>query len=422
MDPPTSAANEKTAHDPAVAVDTVQPIAATTSANDAAVEPGGSTIDTSEKTSNDSVRAIDPPVPTVMAPDHPNGIPPALPPRRVASTISYEKSIPPSYTPADQSLHPSSSTHQRTPSGSSLSSNTSTLDTPDPVSASLPPATHPTVALLIPFPPPSHATDKQASKLPPFVLYAPLAAPLQKPQEGEKEGLAHKAQRKWQEEERGARERGTGFKAKAVGLISKGMAATKNSRIEFLVRTPNKKKLKELRMIYPASYSAADIKDLFTDMIKKAKAGAIRNGIVSTAMLPFVLAFDVFTFISGPFEINAVWAASSWTGAAQASAISSRVTSSELPLSFASDARLNVLAYRLHEICWRKARAGAVEKPRWTGTDPIRRGPDLAGLVLDVLRAHGEDMGDLETNRTLVGEDLERCLKKGAKEWAKVLA
>ncbi|TFK53719.1 hypothetical protein OE88DRAFT_1655976 [Heliocybe sulcata] len=52
-------------------------------------------------------------------------------------------------------------------------------------------------------------------------------------------------------------------------------------------------------MIYPASYSPDDIKELFTDMIKKARSGAIRNGIISTAMLPFVLAFDVFTFISG---------------------------------------------------------------------------------------------------------------------------
>ena len=31
-----------------------------------------------------------------------------------------------------------------------------------------------------------------------------------------------------------------------MGLIAKGMSVTKNSRIEFLVRTPGKKKLREV--------------------------------------------------------------------------------------------------------------------------------------------------------------------------------
>ncbi|KZT18074.1 hypothetical protein NEOLEDRAFT_1143865 [Neolentinus lepideus HHB14362 ss-1] len=260
--------------------------------------------------------------------------------------------------------HPPNEKARSPPYDGSLSDSDSDSEAPAPAGP-LPDATHPTVALIIPFPRPLRATDKQLKKLPPFVLYAPLAAPVTKPPEGEKEGLAHKAQRKWQEEEREAREKGTGFKAKAAGL----------------------------RMIYPASYSADDIKTLFTDLIKKAKAGAIRNSIISTAMLPFVLAFDIFTFISGvrpsttpylyanlnpylraasnplppysqPFEINAVWAASSWAGAAQASAISSRITSDKLPLSFSPDAALDIAAYRMWEICWGKAKPGVVDEPR----------------------------------------------------------
>ncbi|KDQ57394.1 hypothetical protein JAAARDRAFT_206947 [Jaapia argillacea MUCL 33604] len=499
--------------------------------------------------------------PPHYSPNRPNS-PPALPPRR-----SLNLTPPPSH----------SSSHSRNSSLSSHTSIESHQDSLNPPPSNLPSSTHPTVIILIPFPPALYPSEKTKKKLPPFVLYAPLAAPFTKPLEGEKEGVVHKAQRKWQTEEREAKEKGSGFKAKAVSLISKGMSATKNSKIEFLVRTPNKSKLKELRIIYPASYTSENIKEMFVDTIKKAKSGAIRNGVISTAMLPFVLTFDVLTFITGPFEINAVWAASSWTGAARASAISSRITSSELPITLTPDEKLDVVAYRLHEICWRKVSArvarprSVIEVPRWgevnggrrvegdantvegppvgldektpqmpepdltptptprssAGMDdkvprmpepdltstsstgpsmfpvwsdgetshmpqpdlpttstpgpsipparvddkplhfpepstastsklptpgpsipqdksshipepaststqvarspppqtrgPIKRGPDLAGVLLQVLEEHGEDMSSIERSRTLVGEDLERCLKKGVKEWVKVV-
>ncbi|KZT71868.1 hypothetical protein DAEQUDRAFT_763366 [Daedalea quercina L-15889] len=301
----------------------------------------------------------------------------------------------------------------------------------EPVSDDLPESEHPTVALLVPFPQLLRPPSKKNAKVPPFLMYAPLAAPLPPPKEGEKQSWKDKAVRKWQKEEAEAREKKTGFKAKAVGLISKGMSATKNSRIEFLVRTPNKKKLMELRFLYPNSWPAENVRQEFTELVKSAKKGAILNGVISTCLAPFALAFDTLTFIPGPFEITAVWSASSWTGAARATGIANRVTSSSLPINFTPVPGLDVLRARMHELCWAVAPRGAIPPPgQGSGGVPllagepaagVKRGPELAGVVLEVFRAHGEDMSDVQTDRMVVAQDLERCMKKAAKEWAKAI-
>ncbi|KAH9833281.1 uncharacterized protein C8Q71DRAFT_774876 [Rhodofomes roseus] len=314
---------------------------------------------------------------------------------------------------------------------SQRSSMESRISVDEPITDYLPEADHPTVALLIPFPTLLRPPSKKDAKVPPFLMYAPLAAPLPPPKEGEKQSWKDKAVRKWQKEETEAREKKTGFKAKAVGLISKGMSATKNSRIEFLIRTPNKKKLKELRFLYPKSWPAENVRQEFTELVKAAKKGAIMNGVISTCLAPFALAFDTLTFIPGPFEITAVWSASSWTGAARATGIANRVTSSSLPINFAPVPELDVLRTRMHEMCWAVAPRGAIPPPgQGTGGAPlvagehvagIKRGPELAGAALEVFRAHGEDMSDLQTDRTIVAEDLERCMKKAVKEWVKAI-
>ena len=161
------------------------------------------------------------------------------------------------------------------------------------------------------------------------------------------------------------------------------------------------------------------------------------------------------------FEINAVWAASSWTGAARATAITNGVTSSTIPLAFVPDARLDPVSYRLHEVCWNRAPRGLVPTPRHKAaaapapdtaksdlevdTDgkragepgpgpstppaavapPVvvaKRGGELAALVLDVLKEQlGGDLSGVETDRRLVAEDLEKMLDKGAKEWVAAL-
>ncbi|KAH9919861.1 uncharacterized protein B0H18DRAFT_1026507 [Fomitopsis serialis] len=293
----------------------------------------------------------------------------------------------------------------------------------DPVADDLPDADHPTVALLVPFPQLLRPPSKKHAKVPPFLMYAPLAAPLPPTTEGEKVSWKDKAIRKWQKEEAEAREKKTGFKAKAVGLISKGMSATKNSRIEALAFFAPTTLLN--------SWPAENVRQEFTELVKSAKKGAIMNGVISTCLAPFALAFDTLTFIPGPFEITAVWSASSWTGAARATGIANRITSSSLPINFTTDPTLDVLRTRMHEMCWAVAPRGAIPPPgQGSGGVPlsagehaagIKRGPELAGVVLASFRAHGEDMSDVQTDRMVVAEDLERCMKKAVKEWAKAI-
>lgn len=60
--------------------------------------------------------------------------------------------------------------------------------------------------------------------MPPFVLYAPLAARLVKPEDGEKEAIHKRALRTWQEKESASREHvaagGTSWAHKGVGVSS----------------------------------------------------------------------------------------------------------------------------------------------------------------------------------------------------------
>mgnify|MGYP001611842093 CR=1 FL=1 len=125
---------------------------------------------------------------------------------------------------------------------------------------------------MIPFPEAPHGLSASAlAKVPPFLLYAPLAARFEAPEAGEpKEAIQRRVQRKWQEHESEAREAVAAgdatFKNKLVGVrlscngdtectadqcleqnVSKAMSWTKNSRVEFLVRTPSAAELKEVR-------------------------------------------------------------------------------------------------------------------------------------------------------------------------------
>ena len=85
---------------------------------------------------------------------------------------------------------------------------------------------------------------------------------------------------------------------------------TKTSGIDFLTRTPNKKKLKEvrttlrirsestqyapqIRLMYPSDYPADQLKEDFNKLILQTKAGARKSSIIATTLVPFALVFDV---------------------------------------------------------------------------------------------------------------------------------
>jgi hypothetical protein len=276
----------------------------------------------------------------------------------------------------------------------------------------------PTIVFLIPYP---HLKDTASRKhdSAPFLIYAPLQQRLVKPAKGEKESLPHKAMRKWQTEEVNAEEKGTGLKAKTVKLIGKGMSATKNSGIEFLVRTPKKDRFKELRIFYPSGYPPENMQSDFTALIKHLKRGARKNSIIATTLMPFALAFDTITFIPGPFEITTVWAASSWTGTARATSIANGLNSQKVPIILVSTTLISALTFRLHELCWHQ-RPDAVAPASMQETP--KRGAELAGVLLDCLKGQlGEELEnvDVERDRRRLGSDVESILAKAAKEWGK---
>ncbi|KAH7099840.1 hypothetical protein BKA62DRAFT_708978 [Auriculariales sp. MPI-PUGE-AT-0066] len=276
-----------------------------------------------------------------------------------------------------------------------------------------------TVVFAIPLPElPFGMSEKKAASLPPFVLYALPPAPLKRPDEGEKESIVNKAHRTWQEKEREARKDDTTIKNKAIGFISRAMSYTKSSKIEFLGRTHAQ--MEELRVIYPASFPAHNIQEMFTKMIAAVKAAAMRNAVISTAVLPVVFVFDTLTFIPGPFEINAVFAAASWTGAARASSITNGIVGGKLPVNFESDDRLDSLVHRLHIIAREEAQYKVpMAIAEWPHAEPPMEGIELVHLLKAIVTNHlgldAHEKYDPDNENCL--RDIEENLRKGAKEW-----
>ncbi|EKG13327.1 hypothetical protein MPH_09609 [Macrophomina phaseolina MS6] len=109
------------------------------------------------------------------------------------------------------------------------------------------------VGYVIPFPKP--LLEVPVEDMPGrFLIYTPPPPPLRKPAEGEKEGMVHKMQRKWQEEVRDARDnsaqrtRWQNIKSKTTRGVDWCMNQTTSSDVDFLVRIDagsEKKKSKE---------------------------------------------------------------------------------------------------------------------------------------------------------------------------------
>lgn len=170
---------------------------------------------------------------------------------------------------------------------------------------------------------------------------------------------------------------------------------------------------------------AEDLQSKFTTLLKAVRAAAIRNGVISTAILPLVFVFDTLTFIrqyfylialmkdtavlisllaAGPFEVNTAWAVASWTGAARASSITNSLTNESVPISFHSSPLLDSLAFRLAELCKAKAKPETpTAAPVWHGKEPPMNGIELAAVTLAAvtthvgLEAHEIFENDLET-------------------------
>ena len=96
------------------------------------------------------------------------------------------------------------------------------------------------------------------------------------------------------------------------------------------------------------------------------------------------------------------------------------VTSDKVPLNFAKSDGVKALSYRLHELVTHEAARNTIAKPTWQGEGPPARGPQMASIVLDVLKEQlNGDLSAYDTDRSRLAEDMDNILQKAAKEWAK---
>ncbi|KAK1983075.1 hypothetical protein LZ30DRAFT_687937 [Colletotrichum cereale] len=102
---------------------------------------------------------------------------------------------------------------------------------------------HKLITYLVPFPKPWLKARAPSDAIPTrFLIYTPPPPPLQAPPEGVKEGVAHKVQRKWQNEVRQAKTSDAkttswaGFKAKCTRGVDKAMQYTTTSNLDYLAR------------------------------------------------------------------------------------------------------------------------------------------------------------------------------------------
>ncbi|KAK2048403.1 hypothetical protein LZ31DRAFT_563284 [Colletotrichum somersetense] len=102
---------------------------------------------------------------------------------------------------------------------------------------------HKLITYLVPFPKPWLKAMAPSDAIPTrFLIYTPPPPPLQAPPEGVKEGVAHKVQRKWQNEVRQAKTSDAkttswaGFKAKCTRGVDKAMQYTTTSNLDYLAR------------------------------------------------------------------------------------------------------------------------------------------------------------------------------------------
>lgn len=206
----------------------------------------------------------------------------------------------------------------------------------------------PSLIFAIPFP--RAAEGYQTTKdTPPFLLYTFPRSVYEKPPKDpvtgkRKEKLLKKVERKWQEEVKEGEDIKRG-EAKDVGVWSRfkgaiirdAAAAIKympNNAIEVLGRLPPKTKLGKLTIVYPASseslngidvkYQSEDeIEESFLNLLSKANKNARTQTLISGCLLPITLAIDAFVVVPlFLFEINLAYFSVQATGAQKARILS----------------------------------------------------------------------------------------------------
>lgn len=190
----------------------------------------------------------------------------------------------------------------------------------------------PSVIFAIPFPKPKHEHIESKNEIPPFLIYTFPRSIYEKPGidpltgKKEKEKLVKKLERKWQEEVKEGREikkglhKEAGYWKKSKGAVVRSAASTiqwmPNNVIEVLARLPPERKLGEVSVIHPElgelppwfktkTLSTSAMKKLFLDHIAKIGNKAKIRSILSGCLLPVTLAIDILLIIPlFAFEVN----------------------------------------------------------------------------------------------------------------------
>lgn len=210
------------------------------------------------------------------------------------------------------------------------------------------------IGYLIPFPKPllEIPTEDMPSR---FLIYTPPPPPLKKPAEGEKEGMAHKFQRKWQQEVREAKDttvertRWQNIKSKSTRGVEWAINQTTTSNVDFLIRVDagsdkkkdkgkkkehqrsdsaqtsttsqeqaapdaEPKRLSEIILAYPHTLAGTpeSVREEFVDKTLRTKSKTQRDAIIATGLLPVSIALDILMTPILPFvplmQVNGAWA------------------------------------------------------------------------------------------------------------------
>ncbi|PLW58522.1 hypothetical protein PCANC_00002 [Puccinia coronata f. sp. avenae] len=318
----------------------------------------------------------------------------------------------------------------------------------------------PSTIFAIPFPRPNqyHEANIEAH---PYLLYTFPRSVYEKPPKDPvtgkpgKEKLVKKFERKWQQEVKEGRDMKKGrhkdagrFK-RSKGAVVRFAASTiqwlPNNVMEVLARLPPPRKIGKVSIIYPESVDMAwfnsailnetrieeSFWDLLTDTKKKAKTRIALSG----CLLPITLAIDIFVIIPlFIFEINLAYFVTLLNGSRKAKHFvetnkpASQTTSCEQVINpnFEFKAypgsRFTKTTAHLYSIC---STIDPIRFPLLKEVPPLNHTPQK-DIAADLIQIFKESLESNVTSRHVLDEDLvaldlDRALRKAAKEYVKKL-
>ncbi|OAV89714.1 hypothetical protein PTTG_08741 [Puccinia triticina 1-1 BBBD Race 1] len=318
----------------------------------------------------------------------------------------------------------------------------------------------PSTIFAIPFPKPvqHNANDEEPV---PFLLYTFPRSVYEKPPKDPvtgkrgKEKLVKKFERKWQEEVKEGRDikrgqhKAAGRLKRAKGAIARVAASTiqwlPNNVMEVLARLPPPKKIGKVSIIYPESVdmpwfnttnlSKPQIQKRFWDLLMEAKKSAKTKIALSGFLLPVTLAIDILVIVPlFIFEINLAYFVTQLNGSrktkhfaeankqAQQAASHGEEMDSVFEFKASPADRFTETMKHLYTI---SSTIDPIKFPLHADLPPPNYTPrkEIAAELIhmfqesldpDVLARHNLD-------EELVALDLDRALRKGAKEYVKKL-